>query len=211
MQKAYELLTDECKEEMYSSVDDFEKMYYEKVFNGQRKNVSLENWTSNTYKVKISEDYLSTGKYTNENDIQDYITIKDKKLNINNYIGKLKFDNIEKKEKNLNIKVMQKDTYMDYVIYTFEVTNNSNTTVLLDSLDNLESMYIKDNNGVKSLAYTHELSKRNLILNQGEKKQIKIKYYSKFNTNNKINEIVFSEIDFDYGQNSKISTMTIDI
>lgn len=211
IQKAYELLTDECKEEMYSSVNDFEEMYYEKVFGNQRKNVSLENWTSNTYKVKISEDYLSSGEYTNENNIQDYITIQDNKLNINNYVRRLYYDDITKKENNLSIKLIQEDVYMEYIIYTFEIKSSSEESILLDTLESLDSMYIEDNNGVKSSAYTNELSQRNLLLNQGDKKQVKIKYYKKFNTNTKIKKIVFSEVYFNYGQNSKNSTLVIDI
>lgn len=193
IQEAYELLTDECKEEMYSSVQVFKETYYDKVLNGQKKNISIENWTDNIYKVTISDDFLSSGKYTKENDIQDYITIKDNKLNINKYIGREEI-NKEKNEENVNICVIQKDEYMDYTTYTFEITNNSKGSILLDPLEDIDTMYIKDSKGVKYSAYTHEISKGSLLINEANKKQIKIKYYSKFVSSKNIKKIVFSKV-----------------
>lgn len=202
LQEAYDLLTEECKEEMYSSVQAFEEMYYKKVLNGEEKNISVENWTDDIYKVKINEDFLTTGKYSTENTIQDYMTIKkdddDKyKININGYIGRTT-PNKEKEYENINVKVMQKNMYMNYTIYTFEVTNNSEKTILLDSLKNIDDLYIKDNNGIKYSAYTHELSQGQLVINSGETKQIKIKYYSKYSSTKKIKSIVFSRMILDY-------------
>lgn len=196
IEEAYELLTDECKEEMYSSVQVFKEMYYDNVLNGQNKNISVEIWTDDTYKVTIGEDFLSTGKYTNENNIQDYITVKDGKLNINNYIGRKEIEK-EKNKEDVKISVIKKDEYMEYTIYTFEITNNSKGTVLLDPLEDINTMYIEDNNGVKYSAYTHEISRGSLEIKEANKKQIKIKYYSKFVSTKRIKEIVFSKLMLD--------------
>ena len=91
LEKAYNMLTDKCKEEMYNSLEDFEKSYYEDVFGGESKTCNIENWANNTYKVNIMNDSLATGKSNNGYSKEDYITIEkvkdDYKLNINNYIG----------------------------------------------------------------------------------------------------------------------------
>ena len=110
IQEAYDLLTEECKDELYSSLQVFYETYYKEVINGEKKNISVENWVNDTYKVKISEDFLSTGKYSEENTIQDYITIKkddnnEYKLNINGYIERKKQDK-EDNYKNINVKVL---------------------------------------------------------------------------------------------------------
>lgn len=193
IQEAYDLLSDECKEEMYSSVQIFKEMYYNKVLDGQAKNISIENWNNNTYKVDIGDDYLSSGKYTKENNIQDYITIQDDKLNINKYIGRSKIEK-NKSEENMDVLVLNKDEYIDYTIYTFEIKNNSNETIILDPLEDINTMYIKDDDGVKYSAYTHEISEGNLTIGESSKKQIKIKYYSKYISTKKIEEIVFSRV-----------------
>ena len=54
IESAYNLLTDECKEEMYPELQNFQNSYYDEVFAGAKKNVSVENWTSNIYKIEIN-------------------------------------------------------------------------------------------------------------------------------------------------------------
>ena len=216
IQEAYDLLTEECKDELYSSLQVFYETYYKEVINGEKKNISVENWVNDTYKVKISEDFLSTGKYSEENTIQDYITIKkddnnEYKLNINGYIERKKQDK-EDNYKNINVKVLEKNVYMDYEIYTFEITNNSDNTILMDSLDDTDSMYIQDSKGVKYSAYTHELSKGKLTIDSSSKKELKIKYYSQYQSNKKIKKIGFSKIIFnDQGYDNKYYDFEIEI
>ena len=90
--EAYNMLSDECKEEVYPSLDSFSNNYYNAIFKGKKKNITVENWVNNIYKVTFESDALSTGVYTQDGTIQDYITItknesNEFKLNINNYIG----------------------------------------------------------------------------------------------------------------------------
>lgn len=200
--KAYNLLSDDCKSQMYPTVQEFKNNYYNKIFSGKAKNISVENWVGNIYKVKFLDDALSTGIYNTENTIQDYITLtKDNegniKININNYIGKQEI-NVQKNDRNFNVKVIEKQKYMDYEIYTFEITNNLNTVVLLNDLNNLDTMYLEDSNNIKYYAYTHELSEAELKLNSRETKKISIKYYNKYSSSKNINNIVFTRIILDY-------------
>lgn len=206
--KAYNLLTEECKEEMYTTEESFQKNYYEQVFNGQKKNISVENWTSNIFKVKITDDYLSSGNYSSKNTIQDYITVEredneEYKLNINGYIGRTN-QNKETEHKDIKIKAVEKNIYMDYTTYVFEITNNSYRTILLDDLKNIDSMYIQDDNKMKYSSYTHELSSGELQINPGEQRKIKIKYYSKYSSVKRITNIVFSKVILDYESYSSL-------
>ena len=201
IEKAYNLLSNECKEQMYPTIDVFYNAYYKNIFNS-KKVVTVENWVNNIYKVKYNDDSLSTGIYSETNIIQDYITLvmddeDNYKLNINSYIGRNIFDSYAE-HNNINIHIKQIDNYMEYQEYTFIITNKSENTILLDDGTNINSLYILDENNISYSAYTHEISEASLKLSQGETKEIKIKYYSKFSSEKKIEKVVFSRILLNY-------------
>lgn len=209
--EAYDLLSKECKNEMYPTVAEFKEKYYNKIFNGKSKNISAENWVGNIYKIKFKEDALSTGVYNSENTIQDYITVvedeeSNAKLNINGYIGKQKI-NKQNKENNLGIKVLEKQQYMDFETYVFEIRNNTDSTILLNNINNLDTLYLEDTNGIKYYAYMHELSEAELKVLSGETKKITVKYYNKYSSSKEIKNIVFSKIVLDYDTYENKETM----
>lgn len=196
--EAYNLLSEDCKSEMYPNVAEFQKNYYNKIFDGKSRNISAENWVGNIYKVKFTEDALSTGKYNSANTIQDYITIVEDeedniKLNINGYIGK---EEINKSQQAFDVKIQvsEEQQYMDFTTYTFEVTNSSKNTILLNDIENTDTIYLEDKNNMKYYAYMNELSEADMRVFPGETKKIKIKYYSKYSSTKKIANIIFSEI-----------------
>lgn len=57
LQEAYDLLTDECKEQIYNSLEIFEQAYYNDVFGGETKTATVENWVDNTYRVRIVDNF----------------------------------------------------------------------------------------------------------------------------------------------------------
>ena len=163
---AYDLLSKECKENMFPSLEDFNNIYYSKLFDCYKTH-TIQNWTSNIYLVKFTENMVATGNLSNNQTNQDYITIVEengnKKLNINGFIKRQKIDKEIEKEK-ISVKVEKVDVYMDFCIYTFDVKNNSYRTILLDDLTNIDSMHIQDSNGVNYSAYTHEITQERLNL-----------------------------------------------
>lgn len=201
--KAYEMLTDECKEQLYNSEDEFVEQYCNINFKDNSMNFNIENWVNSTYKVKMFDDIMSTGKYEDGPVIQDYITVEKEKneykLNINNYIGK-NLLNKETTKNNITIKVINRNIYMDYEIYDLEVKNNTENDILLDTKENLESMYIKDTKNVKYSSYSHEISLADLYVQKGQKRNLKVKYYSSYNSGKKIKEIGFSNVIMEYNK-----------
>lgn len=196
--KAYDLISEECKKEMFKTKEVFERMYYNQIFSGNAKNISVENWVRNIYKVKFTEDALSTGIYNDGNAIQDYITIIEDeednvKLNINGYIGKEEINKL-KEAFEIKIKIAKKHQYMDYEIYEVEVTNDSINTIMLNDIENTDTIYLEDKNNIKYYAYMHELSEADLRVMPGETKNIVIKFYSKYSSSKKITKFIFSEI-----------------
>lgn len=200
LQEAYDLLTQECKEEMYPSIENFQESYYNQIFGNGRKNVSVENWIDNIYKVNMNEDFLSTGNYSKENTIQDHITVVEKdgqyQLNINGYIGREEIKK-SKEQDNITIEVQEEDSYMDYQKYKIKITNNSDNTIVLDDGVNIEAMYIEDDNGIQYAAYTHELSKAQLTINPRETRELEIKYYCRYGSEKQIDKLVFSRMILD--------------
>ena len=196
------MITEECKKQMYNSLDIFKQSYYKNVFNGEKKNFTIENWVKDTYRVNITGDVLATGN-VDEYSKQDYITVKqvngEYKLNINNYIG---YTEINKKttEKNISMEVIGKNTYKDYETYTFNVTNNTGSVMQLDNISNTESLYIEDSKGVKYPYYNHELTTPMITVSAGQTKEITIKFYSSYVSTKKIERIVFSNIMLKNGE-----------
>lgn len=205
-EEAYGLLTDECKEEMYPSLDVFVNSYASKIFNGQKINCNIQNWTGDIYKVEIAGDILATGK-VNEDTLQDYITIDNDKLNINRYIKRTEINKSNEKD-NIKIEVLNKNTYMDYETYTIKIDNNSQSDILLDTKRDMKSMYIEDDKGVKYSSYNHELTEADLTITRNHSRTITIKYYSSYNSSKDIQRLVFSNIVMNYDSTTKIINNT---
>ena len=216
VEEAYNLLSDECKEEVYPSLESFRNNYYNTIFNGKKKNISVENWANNIYKVTFEADALSTGVYTAEGAIQDYITVvstdnNEFKLNINNYIGRREINKTNNAVSGVEITALNTDTYMDYQTFTFRVKNNTNKTILLDDKFSTDNMYITDSNGNQYTAYIHELSEAQLTVTPGETKDVTIKYYSRYGTTKTITQIIFNKVILNYNDVAVKETTRVEI
>ena len=212
--EAYDLLTEDCKQEMYSTEEVFKEAYYNNVFENTKKNVGVENWINHIYKVNINDNFLATGKYTKENTKQDYITVEEEedsyKLNINSYIGK-KAINRSNEQNGVQIEVLEEKSYMDYQIFKLRVTNNTDNTIMLDDKQNIKAMYIEDDNGIQYSAYTHEIGESDLEISARETKEIEIKYYSKYGSEKEISKVVFSRMILGYKTNKPNYNNVIEI
>ena len=201
IEQAYNLLSDDCKKEIYSSQELFQNIYYNPLYSNGKKNVTMENWFSDTYKVDFNEDFLATGKYTKENTKQDYITIvkqnDDYKLNINRFVGISNSGHTGSAD-GINIKLDNIAKYMDYEVYTFEVSNNTEHTIALGNLNEEKSMYLADSNNLQYPAYNHELSDAEISVSSAQTKIVKIKYYSRYTSNKNLKYVVFPNIILDY-------------
>lgn len=204
--EAYNLLTDECKEEMYPTIGDFKKIYYDNTFGGEKKSFTIENWIDNTYQVKISENSLATGKISEDNTKQDYITVieKDKtyKLNINNYIGRKSLNKVTEIKK-IKFTIQSVDTYMDYQTYNIQVENNTDNTILLDTGENTKSVYLLDSNKMKYYFYNNELIKEKMKIQGKYKTTIKIKFNNSYSSSKTIKKMIFSNVILNYEDYNK--------
>lgn len=209
IESAYNLLTDECKEEMFSNIDDFKEIYYNYLFNGEKKSYTIENWIGDTYVVRITGDILSTGKLDNTETRQDYVTIaNNNKLNINSYIGRRQPDKKTQVTNDINITVKQVDTYMDYEIYSLYIENDSSNAILLDTSDDTKSVYLLDENKKKSYFYNNEINQSKLLVQSKFKINLKVKFSNSYSSSRKIKSIIFSKCILNYDEYKKLEDKT---
>lgn len=212
-EKAYGLLSKECKEIMYPTVQVFEKQYCDTKF-PNKKRYSFQSWTASDtyiYMVKIFDDMLSTGTGSAQKYIQEYISIvqegENYKLNVNGLVGKINIGK-QKNTEGIIINVKDRYVYMDYGVYTMKIKNNTENTILLDSRRETNTTYVVDENDNKYEALLYEILDDDLIIKPGEEKQIKIKFSDAYQEKNKIKKVVFSDVYFNtnnisYGTNNQ--------
>ena len=206
IEKAYSLLSDDCKKQFYPTINNFYDLYIKEKFSSNIKKVAkIENWIANTYKVDIYEDAMESGNI-NTDKIQDYITIiKDnnaEKININSFI---KSEKINKEETidNIQFNIIEKNTFLDYEEYKIKVTNNNETTILLDNLESTKTIYVTDTNNIKYYSITNEIVKNLLEIKGGFSTEITIKFYKKYSPTRKTQELIFSNVLFNYKINTQ--------
>lgn len=199
IEKAYSLLSQECKEELYPTLKDFEENYYNVNFSAT-KLYSKELFRANTYKIKLYDDVVKTGTI-NTKHIEDYYTMikenDENKLNISNYI-ETKESNKRIKNENLEMRIIKRQIYKEYEQYKIEITNLTNKTIALDSRESTKNMYIVGNKDVKYYSRLHEIITDNLIVRPNAKIILNIKYSKEYNSNNTVKYLAFSDIILDY-------------
>lgn len=203
-EKAYDLLSSDCKKVLYPSEKIFETLYYNEKFNGNKK-YNFQSWSSNSeyiYLVKIYDNMLATGKDNTSKYLQDYVTIVDEG-NSNYKISISSFIEIEPIEKSLSkdgISILIKESYvyMDYQVFNIEVSNTTNNTISLVDYSNNKSICATDINGIEFMALLNENTEEDFIITNQKKKNIKIKFSNSYRVGNGIQKIKFSNIIKDY-------------
>lgn len=203
VENAYKLLTDECKEEVFPSLDSFRNKYYNNVFKTY-KTYSIQNWIGNTYKLKITEDALTTGKVSsNSSYLQEYVTVVEKdseyKLNINNYIGRTVI-NKNTTVNGITVNIESKETFMDYSEYTVRIQNTTDKTILLDNGKRTDTIYLLDENNVAEYANTGEIIYSNLKLLPRENKKYILKFSDSYSNTRVMRNLVFKNVIMDYDE-----------
>lgn len=61
VEEAYNMLSETCKREKYSNIQNFSEQYINKIFNIKINDYSIQK-TNDTYKVTLTQDALVTGK-----------------------------------------------------------------------------------------------------------------------------------------------------
>lgn len=211
VEKAYEMLANDCKEILYPNFEEFKNRYYNEIFNTKKQYIS-QAWTTadntTTYRVDFIEDMLITGE-ASKSSISDYYTVKkddngNYKLNINKLI---EVQTINKKSSlnNITVNILNKIIYMDYEIYNIEVTNDNTEEVMMDKLENTNTIYVIDEKDNKYYWRNYELLETDITVRGQRKQNISIKFNREYNSNFDDEKIVFENIILKNKKTIKIS------
>lgn len=200
IEEAYNYLSTDCKQEIYSDINKFKTLYYDVIFAGNKKSAAIENWMKNTYKVDIQSNIMETG---NADGIktQDYMTVvsegEDIKLNINSFIEKEKIDK-EYEIDGIKFTIVDAKIYMDYEQYTIQVQNNTGNSILLDSQQSTKTIYLQDENETKYYSYINEIPINMLKIENGFSTSIQIKFAKTYSLERKTSNIIFADVNLNY-------------
>lgn len=214
IEEAYNLLSQDCKNEMFKTVDDFAYKYFNDIFSRTR-NYDLETWDTSKgnamYKMKYLNDIMATGKIE-EQYIEDYITIvkenQEKRLNINKFVGKYEINKTTEKN-GLQVKVLNRYAFYDYEEYELEISNKSGQTIILDTKQDTESVYVKSTKGVKYHWFGNSVSDEELKLNAEESRKVRVRFNKMYSSQNKDKEICFTDVIFN--QNNKAIEVQVNV
>lgn len=203
---AYKLLSDDCKELLFPNINDFKNDYLSKLFTSKCE-YNVKSWINesdyHTYKVTFLEDLISTGKYSDSQKGQDYITVVssngEEKINLCGYI---KREQIKKQSGSEEIKALavEKRIYVDYEEYTVKIKNMTDSPILLDTQKNRNSIKLMDENNVYYYAFKDRISNLKSSLSSGVIRTLDIRFNKTYSSNTQDSYIEFSDIVKDIEQ-----------
>lgn len=202
--KAYNMLTDECKNAMFENEDFFNELYVKNIFN-EKKDYSMVKWSTDgdrtTYLVKYIGDLLATGNEEGTVTQEYYTFVKNNdgsyKMNINNYIyGEDK--NIKSEQQNIIFEIKEVDIYDSYEEYNISITNNREKEICLTGNKYNKNVYLKGKNGTTYSPYDNKFNYEIITIKPGITKNYKIKFNKVYSSSNKTASMIFSDVILDY-------------
>ena len=197
IENAYNLISDNCKNALYPSINDFIDGYYNIHFKDKKISYNYQAWSGDTYQIQLRENMLSTGLYSDSAYIEDYYTIIGNKLNISGYIKKEEIAK-EDESQNITITVDNLEYYRDYLICNISVFNQTYNDILLDSLQSPETITLTDDSDVEFTFYNDELNEIEVKIYKGELTQISLKFNVVYRENLDMRQINFKNIIKNY-------------
>ena len=204
IKSAYAMLTQDCKDTLFSTEESFQKGYVDIIFKTKRiSNIELFLSKNNrvTYQVKFYDDMLASGNSTTSDSYQDYITIDEKsssgKLNINSFICKKEI-NKETEVAGIKVIILAQEIYKDSEQYQIKIENNTDKRVLIDTATKAKSVYLVGNNNVTYNSYLSELSSILYEIPANFYRNYTIKFNKIYSAGVESKGIVFSDMVADY-------------
>ena len=211
IQSAYDLITDECKNQLFDGIEDFKEKYIDIIYKNER-NYSMQAWSKNnnmyTYLITYTENVLETGKKGNTS--PEYCTfIKqengDYKINVNNYIYGQEYKNLKTDNDDVNIEILEKNVYKDYVIYEFKISNETDKTICLNYNKSNSSVYLNDKDNITYSSVQSDFEKKeDILIEEGKNRKFRIKFNKVYNPNISVKSLNVGSIIMDYEEYKKM-------
>lgn len=205
VESAYKMLTDECKNAMFPTVDDFKQIYVDYIFDINRT-YKLDKWIAETdkviYLITLYGDILATGN--TEDVVQDYYTIIKQengvyRLNINSYIYGKKIDS-ESTYNNITVKIENIDVYEDRECAMITINNNSDKVVCIRGNTPNENVYIESINNRQYYLIDGLFNIEDSMLQPHSVIRYDIEYNKSYSLMDKAEYLVFNDVILDYDE-----------
>lgn len=193
IESAYNMLTDDCKEYLYPSKNEFLKNYYN-IFFDTKKEAVISTYTNNIYRVGLSEDSITTGSADkNKETVIDYITVTNNhKLSISSFVKKEKINKTQENEY-ISINIKEKYIYADYEIYAINVKNLTKADIYLNESTN-SGLFIQDKNRNNINLNIDEYIEDDFKIISEQEKNMNLKFNRIYDGRNITSNIVFDNI-----------------
>lgn len=162
--KAYEMISEDCRKNIYPSLEDF-KSYVNYVFS-EPKAYTIQNYSNRDnvyiYRLRLFEDILATGMTYSENlqYFEEKLVFTEKngklQLSVKSYIGEEELDSVYE-DQYMKITVSNKSTSFDEEVYTVSVQNKTEYTIVLADLANSGEIAIETENGERVLGIEEKM------------------------------------------------------
>ena len=202
--KAYSMLTDDCKNAMFKTEEQFKDIYVKSIFNGTR-DYTMIKWATDANKtvcqVQFFADMLATGGGEGNKTQEYYTFIKNNdgsyKMNINNFIY-ASVEDINNEQNNIKVKITKVEVYDSYEEYTISITNNREKEICLTGNKYNKNLYLKGENGATYSSFNSDFDKETMTIEPGITKNYKIKFNKIYSSSNLTVKMIFSDVILDY-------------
>lgn len=217
-EKAFNILSNDCKEIVFSNdIDNFKANYCDSIFITP-KTYELKLWLNGkgkyTYQIRYNEDnLLATGGKNLDKNIEDYVTIikenDEEKLNINGFIQKNEINKSNKKN-DVEITINSKIVYKNYETYDITIKNYTSNEILISDGEDNKSVCLIDDRDVEYSSFIYEIPVEYLTLKSLYQKRIQIRFDKIYDLNRNVQKIQFKDIILNYDK-SQINLDSTDL
>lgn len=195
---AYNLLTEDCKNNIYPDIELF-KQYVDSVF-PNKKIYNIQNFSNKDeiyiYTVNILNDILATGLNNEEDEnvySEKYVVIEENgqlKLSIRQYIGRQNLTYIYEDEY-MKIKIESVDIKYDNIIYNLNITNKSENYIVYSDYSVDYEIALDTSEGLKRRA---DEVLEPITLDKLETKNFSVKFTIFYDEDTQIEDMLFDYI-----------------
>ena len=203
LEKAYKMLTDECKNAMFPTVQDFERVYINNIYKIQRT-FEMIRWSTDddkiTYLVTLYGDLLATGGTANKT--QEYCTFVEQedgtyKLNINNYIyGEER--NFQTTKRGITVKIGHVDIYEEYERIEITINNNTSKKICLTGNKYKGNIYLQNSKETTYSSVNSKFDNEEIVLEPNAQITIWVDFNKVYSAINKAEYLVLSDVILNY-------------
>ena len=178
IEEAYDMISNDCKEVLFPTINDFRNNYYNKVFTKQ-KTAKIEEsmYEGEIYKITYTSDLLANGGYKEET-LEDYIYVtredNEPKISLNKFIYIRNINKTASKD-GISINILKKRVYIDYEEYQIQISNNTDDAIYITPDET--KVYLLDENDIEYTSNIDELQENATLIEENTSKIFDLTFY----------------------------------